>query len=72
MIQSDLKCRIILTSVLLVSKFSNDVYYSNEQVGQVGGVQLPEMNLLETYFLEMVDWNTFVTEEEYERYCSGL
>jgi hypothetical protein len=55
-----------------VSKYSNDVFFSNEQVGQVGGVQLAEMNLLESYMLEMIDWCLHITEEEFERYKDGL
>ena len=64
--------RIILTSVLLCSKFFNDIYYSNEQIGQLGGIHPSEMNLLEAYMLDMLDYILFIEEEEYSRYQKGL
>jgi hypothetical protein len=39
--------RLILTSVLLTSKFNNDIFYGNQFVAYVGGVQLQEINGLE-------------------------
>lgn len=64
--------RIVLTAVLLCSKFYNDVYYSNEQVAQLGGVHFREMNLLEGYFLEVVEFRLFILESEYSQFFEGL
>lgn len=62
----------MLTTILLCSKFGNDVYYSNEQVGQLGGVTCAEMNLLEKYFLDIVDYRLNVDEPTYRQYEEGL
>ena len=52
--------RLILTAVLLTSKFYNDVFYGNHFVSYVGGVTLEEMNLLEVDFLNFLDWKLWV------------
>jgi hypothetical protein len=57
--------RVILATVLLCSKFYNDVYYSNDQVSYVGGIHHLEMNLLEAYFLKVIDYHLFIDEIEY-------
>eukprot|EP00352_Strombidinopsis_acuminata_P002379 CAMPEP_0176383902 /NCGR_PEP_ID=MMETSP0126-20121128/33887_1 /TAXON_ID=141414 ORGANISM="Strombidinopsis acuminatum, Strain SPMC142" /NCGR_SAMPLE_ID=MMETSP0126 /ASSEMBLY_ACC=CAM_ASM_000229 /LENGTH=60 /DNA_ID=CAMNT_0017749273 /DNA_START=367 /DNA_END=549 /DNA_ORIENTATION=+ len=56
----------------MVSKFNNDVYYANSHVASVGGVQTSELNLLEKYFLEIVNWNVRVDENECLRYFNHL
>ena len=43
--------RLILTSVLIVSKMFNDTYYTNKYIAQVGGVSLENMNELEAFFM---------------------
>ena len=64
--------RLILCTVLLTSKFFNDVYYSNEQIGSVGGVSLYEINMLELYYLDMIDYLLFISPEDFCRYLHGL
>ena len=67
-----LQNRLILTSILLTSKFYNDVFYGNHLVAYVGGVNLQEMNLLESEFLSLLDWRIWVDSEEYDFYLKGL
>ena len=43
--------RLILASVLIVSKMFNDTYYTNKYIAQVGGVSLENMNELEGFFM---------------------
>lgn len=65
--------RLILSAVLLTSKFYNDVFYGNHFLAFVGGVSLPEMNLLEVEFLKLVNWAIWVTPEvEFEMYLAGV
>lgn len=64
--------RVILTTVLLCSKFYNDVYYSNEQVGYVGGIHFLEMNLLEAYFLKVIEFRLFIDEIEFNLFSEQL
>ena len=64
--------RLILTTVLLTSKFYNDVFFSNNHIAYVGGVPVLELNCLETHFLEMIDYKLFVSPEENDRYLGAL
>ena len=57
--------RLILTTVLIASKMFNDTYYTNKYIAQVGGVTLQNINELEKFFIEMVDWNLNITEEQF-------
>ena len=64
--------RLILASVLLTSKFYNDIFYGNHFVAYIGGVHLEEINLLEAEFLKFLDWRLWVDPQEYEFYMKGL
>ena len=46
----------------------NDTYYTNKYIAQVGGVTLQNINELEKFFIEMVDWNLNITEEQFALY----
>ena len=58
----------MLTAVLLVSKMFNDVYYTNRYIGEVGGVTLANINDLERYFMQVIDWNLSISTEEFQFY----
>ena len=58
--------RLILTSVLIVSKMFNDTYYTNKYIAQVGGVSLENMNELEGFFMSQIDWELYISTEELE------
>lgn len=64
--------RIVLTAVLLCSKFYNDLYFSNEQVATLGGIHFQELNMLEAYFLKQIDFRLCIQEQEYKQYLEGL
>jgi hypothetical protein len=64
--------RLILTAVLLTSKFYNDIFYGNHFVAYVGGVSRDELNLLEIEFLKFLDWKLWVDPSEYDNYLKGL
>jgi len=64
--------RIIITSVMLAAKYFDDHYYNNAYYGKVGGVPNTEVNSLEIEFLFMVNFNLFVSREEYEIYNQRL
>ncbi|EKX32578.1 hypothetical protein GUITHDRAFT_52111, partial [Guillardia theta CCMP2712] len=46
--------RLFLLPVMLASKFLDDKYYSNQQWADVGGMSLPELNVLEGRTLRML------------------
>jgi hypothetical protein len=65
--------RLILAAILLTSKFYNDVFYGNHFVAYVGGVSLSELNLLESQFLQLLDWSLWVDPiNEFEVYLQGV
>ena len=64
--------RLIVTSMMLAVKFFDDVYYSNAYYAKVGGVKGPEMNVLELHFLRLIDWQLFVSPEEFELYKTNV
>ncbi len=57
--------RIILTAVLIVQKFFNDSFFNNHYLAMLGGVQLEELNSMEQYFLEILDYKVFVKPETF-------
>ena len=50
----------------------NDTYYTNQYIAQVGGVNLPNINELERYFMLMIDWSLYISPEEYAFYEQSL
>ncbi|KAK9171641.1 hypothetical protein cmbei_7003780 [Cryptosporidium meleagridis] len=60
--------RVIVTALILATKFFDDIYYSNAFYAKISGVGTPELNSLEIHFLRLVRFQLFVTEHEYEIY----
>ncbi|OII72646.1 N-terminal domain-containing protein [Cryptosporidium andersoni] len=58
--------RVIVTALMLATKFFDDVYYSNAFYARVSGVGTKELNSLEIHFLRLVRFQLFVTIQEYE------
>ena len=56
--------RVVLCIVLLTSKFYNDIYYQNKYIADEGGVPLEELNLLERHFLDTIDWQLTVKNDQ--------
>ena len=57
--------RLILTTVLVTSKMFNDTYYTNQYIASFGGVTLRNMNELEAFFMQMIDWRLNIQEDEF-------
>jgi len=64
--------RLLITSVMLASKFFDDVYYNNAYYARVGGISNTEVNSLEMEMLRMISFSLFVEPEAYERYRGSL
>jgi hypothetical protein len=58
--------------VLLISKFYNDVYYSNTYIANFNGVSTQLLNEIERVYAKMLDYQLFVSEEQYDWYMQGL
>lgn len=64
--------RLLITSIMLASKFFDDVYYNNAYYARVGGISNLEINSLEMVMLRMISFSLFVQPEQYERYRISL
>lgn len=64
--------RLMITSVMVAAKFSDDKYYGNSFYARVGGVPNCELNNLEIEFLFMINFSLHVESDEYEGYRREL
>lgn len=64
--------RLLITSIMLASKFFDDVYYNNAYYARVGGISNAEVNSLEMEMLRMISFSLFVQPDQYERYRGSL
>jgi len=64
--------RLIMMSIVLAAKFHSDTHFSNRFYAKVGGVSLRELNSLERCFLDLLDWNLTISEEQYSQYRTIL
>ena len=60
--------RIILGCLLLAIKYNEDVFFTNEHYAKVGGISLEELNNLEHFSFQLLDYNLYVSEDIYEKY----
>lgn len=59
-------------SVMVSAKFFDDSYLNNRRYAHLGGVTTHELNMLEVEFLFLIDFNLFVSSEEYIKIYQGL
>eukprot|EP01098_Paradermamoeba_levis_P009536 TRINITY_DN3986_c0_g1_i1.p1 TRINITY_DN3986_c0_g1~~TRINITY_DN3986_c0_g1_i1.p1 ORF type:complete len:196 (+),score=18.27 TRINITY_DN3986_c0_g1_i1:178-765(+) len=64
--------RILLTSVMLASKYFDDAFYNNSYYARVGGITPNEINMLELEFLFLINFSLNVTPETFNSYHSLL
>ncbi|MES1920012.1 hypothetical protein MHBO_001742 [Bonamia ostreae] len=64
--------RLVITSLMIASKFIDDRGYNNELHSKMGGVSLEEINSLEVEFLFLLNFNLFVDEKECQCYDQFL
>lgn len=64
--------RLVLTSCLIVHKFFSDFFYTNQMIATIGGVDIKNINFLESMFLQYIDFNLSITDQEYDDYKMGL
>ena len=64
--------RIILGCLLLAIKYNEDLYFTNEQYAKVGGVSVQELNDLELYSIQLLNYNLFISEDIYEKYIQYI
>lgn len=64
--------KLLLTAIMLASKFNDDAYCSNSYFAEVGCVSLDELNQMEQTFLSCICFSLFVSENLFIQYSSGL
>ncbi|KAI8339758.1 cyclin-domain-containing protein [Chlamydoabsidia padenii] len=64
--------RLIITGVMVSSKFFCDIFYTNTRYAKVGGLPVTELNRLEMEFLQLNDYNVSVSINELQRYGDQL
>lgn len=62
----------MLTSIVVAAKYNDDEFYKNEYYAKVGGITLDEMNMLESHFATVLDYNFFVKPEDFYTYLQKL
>ena len=60
--------RIILGCLLLAIKYNEDIYFTNEQYAKIGGVSLKEINDLESFSIDFLDYNLFISTDIFYKY----
>ncbi|KAI8390888.1 cyclin-domain-containing protein [Radiomyces spectabilis] len=64
--------RLIITGVMVASKFFSDVFYTNTRYAKVGGLLVTELNALELEFLKLNRFNLWISVAELQRYGDQL
>ncbi|CBK24714.2 uncharacterized protein [Blastocystis hominis] len=64
--------KLLLTAIMLASKFNDDAYCSNSFFAEVGCVTLDELNQMEQTFLRCICFSLFVSESLFILYSSSL
>jgi hypothetical protein len=60
--------RLLLVMLMVAVKFLEDDYYNNEAFAKIGGVSNEEINALELEFLDFLDYDIWVCQEDFEVY----
>ncbi|KAM0934316.1 putative cyclin PHO80, Cyclin-like superfamily [Dioscorea sansibarensis] len=63
---------LLITAIMVASKFVEDLNYRNSYFAKVGGLTTEEMNRLEIDFLFMMRFKLHVNVSVYESYCMHL
>lgn len=64
--------RLILSTLILAIKYTEDRYYDNEVYAKIGGVSLKELNNLEVRMLFLLDYGLYVSNELFMEYVQAL
>ncbi|CAI9765164.1 unnamed protein product [Fraxinus pennsylvanica] len=64
--------RLLITTIMLASKYVEDMNYRNSYFARVGGLTSKEMNKLEVEFLFLMKFKFHVNVSVFESYCCHL
>merc|ERR1712137_61846 len=60
--------RLLITSVVIATKYESDVYYNNTAYAKIGGIPVLELNALEVEFLSKLRFHLYISPDEFTRY----
>ena len=63
--------RIILGCLILAIKYNEDIYYTNKHYVEVGGLTLKEINELEFFSFQLLDFNLYISDDIYLKYVTN-
>ncbi|XP_076927114.1 cyclin-U2-1-like [Bidens hawaiensis] len=64
--------RLLITTVMVASKYVEDMNYRNSYYARVGGITTKEINKLELNFLFLMNFKMHVNVSVFESYCCHL
>ena len=64
--------RILFTAILVSIKYNEDVIYDNLYYAKIAGLPVKEINYLERKFLEIINYDLFVSDELFQKYNEYL
>ncbi|KAH3765958.1 cyclin, N-terminal domain protein [Pelomyxa schiedti] len=64
--------RLLLSCLVTALKFYEDNFYSNKFYARVGGVSMLEMNTLEVALLKMIQFDLYITPEQFLQYSQAI
>eukprot|EP00300_Choanocystis_sp_HF-7_P000635 c10529_g1_i2.p1 GENE.c10529_g1_i2~~c10529_g1_i2.p1 ORF type:complete len:172 (-),score=45.71 c10529_g1_i2:38-553(-) len=57
----------MVAALTLATKWTDDVFYTNDHYAEVGGLSLAEMNLLETELTRLLNWDLVVSRDAFSK-----
>jgi len=64
--------RLLIVSFVISAKFNEDLHYSNAYYAQVGGIDLAELNQLESLMVQVLSWDFSVDPSNFQQYFKEL
>jgi len=64
--------RMFLASLIIASKYLQDRNYANNAWSKICGLPVQEINAIERRFLELIEYNLFISEDIYKSWTSSL
>jgi hypothetical protein len=61
---------LIMSAFITSVKMQEDYVYEDEAYSKLGGISCSKLNTIETHFLELLDYKTFVSQEEFKKFVS--
>lgn len=64
--------RLMITAIVIATKYDSDVYYKNSAYAKIGGLPVDELNSLEVAFLSSINYNLYVSPIEFKDFERSL